>query len=453
MFTHFKTYITLLLIGLTTMAVAEQKPLITAQTSTLSNGLKIIIVPNGIAPVVSIGVVYNVGTADDPLDQVGLSHFLEHMMFKGTKQVPGALFNKLILQHGGQNNALTEFDFTLYYTTISLEYLDFILKLEADRMRNLTFTRDEVLSEMGVVLEERRMRLDNNPFGMSYELYLRALHPHHPYGVHPIGYPHHIKKYTFDSVRAHYDTWYRPNNATVIIVGKITMEIAKPIIEKYFSSIKSTPIPARIRPQNPPREGATQTITQYNKRNSLVMIRYAYDAPNFNSDLGKKHYHALKVLAHVLGGTNTTDFYYQMVERRKLAIDVSCDYHGDAIDPQEFSIEVTAPPHADIPLLKEEVKNFITSIVKNGTSEDSLNRAKNDLIAKLAYLKDGTESLLYILAEYTAKGFTIDDINAWAKHINNVTMNDVKEAATLVLGVSPAVTMEVYPEKKDAKAA
>ncbi|MES2607424.1 MAG: pitrilysin family protein [Pseudomonadota bacterium] len=446
---RFYFFIFTLLIGSIQMADADKKTLINAQTHTLENGLKIIIVPNGLAPVVTIGVIYHVGTADDPLDQVGLSHFLEHMMFKGTKEIPGSEFNKLIIRNGGHNNAYTEYDHTFYHTTISAKHLELILKCEADRMRNLTFTQEEVTSEIDVVLEERRMRLDNNPYGIASERFLRAMHPYHPYGVHPIGLPHHIKKYTFKSARDHYDSYYRPNNATLMIGGKVTLKEALPLIEKYFGGIKSAPIPARNRPQNPPREGLTEKITQYNKRNSIIQLQLSYDAPHFHSEFGRKHYYPLLVLAYLLGGNSTAEFYHDLVERKKLAIHVSCDYDGSSIDPKDFSISAAMQPSDNIETLKAEINKLLIQIQKNGVSKDDLARAKIDMIGKLAYLKDGTENFLTTIASYVAKGFVIDDLNNWCQRIETVTIDDIKAAANVIFKNSPVVTLEIYPESKE----
>lgn len=449
---RFYFFLFTVLIGSIHMANADKKTFINAQTHTLENGLKIIIVPNGLAPVVTIGVIYHVGTADDPLDQVGLSHFLEHMMFKGTKEIPGGEFNKLIIRHGGHNNAYTEYDYTFYHTTISAKHLELILKGEADRMRNLSFTQEEVISEIDVVLEERRMRLDNNPFGVASERFLRAMHPYHPYGVHPIGLPHHIKKYTFKSARDHYDAYYRPNNATLMIGGKVTLDEALPIIKKYFGNIKSATIPTRKRPQNPPREGLTETITQHNKRNSIVQLQLSYDAPHFHSEIGRKHYYALLMLEYLLGGNTTAEFYNNLVERKKLAIHISCDYDGDAIDQKDLSISAAMQPDGNIDALKAEINKQLLNIQKQGVSKDDLERAKISMLGKLEFIKDGTEALLTTIASFVARGFSLDDLNHWRKRIEAVTNDDIIAAAQLVFKSNPAVTLEIYPESKEATA-
>lgn len=446
---RFYFFIFTLFIGSIQMADANKNTLINAETHTLENGLKIIVIPNGLAPVVTIGLIYHVGTADDPIDQVGLSHFLEHMMFKGTKEVRGQEFNKLIIRNGGHNNAYTEYDHTFYHTTIAAKHLELILKCEADRMRNLTFTEEEVVSEINVVLEERLMRMDNNPFGIMYERFLRAMHPYHPYGVPPIGLPHHIKKYTFKSARDHYDAYYRPNNATLIIGGKVTLKDALPLIKKYFGNIKSAPIPARKRPQNPPRDGLTEKIVQHNKRNSVVQLQLSYDAPNFHSELGKKHYYPLLVLEYLLGANPTAEFYQKLVENKKLAIHVSSEYDGDSVDPKDFSISAALKPQDDIKKLKEEINKLLLDIQKNGVSKEDLARAQISMIGKLAFLKDGTEKFLTSIAGFIGKGFTIGDLNNWHKQIEAVTNDDIKAAAQVVFKNNPAVTLEIYPPSKE----
>jgi len=413
------------------------------QVQTLSNGLQIVVVRNDIAPIVSVGVLYKVGTADDPVDRVGISHFLEHMMFKGTKSVPTAEFKKTILTYGGSTNASTSFDYTLYETEIAKDHLELMIKLEADRMENLAFSEEEVTSERDVVLEERRMRLENHPFGQAYEVLLKALSWYHPYGVPPIGYPMHIKNYTYEAVRSHYNTWYAPNNAVLIVAGNTTLEEVLKLAERYFGSIPSKKIPDRVRVNEPPHLGITQHIEQNNPRNSLVLLDSYYHAPSHKGE-GKEHYYPLIILAQILGGNSTTEFYRVLVEEKKLAISVSASYEGDGYDPRPFNISATLSPQMDVATFKKTLSEMIQSILEKGAGEEELRKAKRDLLAQLAFIRDGNNSTLNVFTSLSC-GFSIEEIEKWGDLIQSVTLEQVHAAAKVVLSAAPLVTMDLYP--------
>ena len=412
------------------------------QTKILSNGLQVIVVPNTMAPIVSVGVLYKVGTADDPLPLIGISHFLEHMMFKGTKSIPSAQFKKTILEYGGDTNAATSFDYTIYETSIAVEHLELILKLEADRMENLAFTEQEVIAERDVVMEERRMRLDNHPFGQAYETLLRALRWYHPYGVPPIGHPYHIQNYTYQATRDHYQNWYVPNNAVLIIAGKTTLAEVLPLVERYFGHLKPRPVPTRQRVAEPPRQGITQHIEQKNPRNSLILLNWFYEAPNHQSK-DKQHYYGLIVLAQLLGGNTTTDFYKTLVEDKKLALSVSSSYEWDSYDPRPFSLSATLSPGMDVGAFKNALKEYLKQLLVKISSEE-IKKAKRDLLAQLAFMQDGNMNSLHLFGNL-AIGLSLEQIENWGESIQAVTDEQVLQAAQAVLGNDPIVTMDLYP--------
>jgi zinc protease len=414
-----------------------------AQTHTLPNGLQIIVIPNTLSPSVSVGLLYKVGTADDPSHMIGLSHFLEHMMFKGTKAVPGDQYNKIISRIGGFSNAMTNFDYTLYVAEVAAPYLEMIIQMEADRMVNLSFDEKEVEPERHVVWEERRMRLENHPFGQAYELLFRALNPYHPYGTLPIGYPQHIQAYTYEALRSHYTTWYRPNNAILIVVGHTTLEDVKQLAQKHFGPIPTRDVPTRQRVQNPPRGGITQHIEQKNPRNSAILLNWFYDAPTFKQN--KKLCFSLTVLAHILGGHQTSSFYRHFVEDTKLCLSVSANYDDSNLDSQPFSLNATLAPTMDVHAFKKELTTWIQTIKNNGIPEDEIAKAKRDLLAELAFLRDGN---MKVVETFTglATGMALEDYENYGTNINDVTAADITQAIEHVFSAPPSVTMDLYPQ-------
>ncbi|MBA4249122.1 MAG: hypothetical protein C0432_00155 [Candidatus Puniceispirillum sp.] len=422
----------------------KKEPFIHYETAELKNGLKIVVIPNGALPVVTVGMIVHVGTADDPVDQVGLSHFLEHMMFSGTKKIPDDQFNKIILKNGGHNNAFTEYDMTFYYTTIHKAHMGRILQMEADRLRNLSFTHKKVDSEKKVVLEERGMRVENHPFGSMFERYLQVTNPYHPYGIPPIGYPHHIQKYNYNSTRNHYDAWYQPNNTTLVIVGGTTMDEVKPLVEKYFKSLKKKgtfTTPQRI--ANPNRDGVTHVIRQKNPRNAMQILSWSYDVPNYSKVKDIKEYYALCLLDQMLAGHSLTPLYVDLVDESEQLLNISSHYDGDGLDPRSFSITATINPKHKLDDIKDKILDKIKTHIKN-LDEENLKLSKKVILNSISNMFDGNENLASNIALMLGHQQSLDDLNHFEKNINEVTLEEVKSVAEKYLK-DPHSVLEIMP--------
>lgn len=417
------------------------------QVMTLDNGLQVVIIENHLAPLASMALYYKVGTADDPISEMGLSHFLEHLMFKGTKTVPSGEFKKKIGSKGGIINAYTSFDITAYTCTIAVEHLPMVLEIEADRMQNLVFDRQETEAEKKVVQEERRMRIDNNPLGNVQEVLMRAQYRYHPYGIPPIGYPHHIAAYTQESAKKHYQAWYKPNNAILVISGDVKKETLLPLIQRYFGHLKKGELPSRARVQEPDATGINQFLTAQNPRVSYTNVYWSYKTPNHTS-IGKEHYYPLIVLAQLLGGNEISYLYHQLVEEKKICLDIHVNYSELSIDPRELTVSATLNPTHSFDELKQSFQQLIDNLLKNGITADELKAAKRDLLADLAYAQDGNDGAVQTFSAL-AYGFTVDDIEAWPQKIEAITLDQVNKAIQAVFKNGPSVTCVVSPEKKE----
>jgi len=411
---------------------------------TLKNGLQVYVIQNNLAPIVNVSLIYKVGTADDPRGQHGLSHFLEHMMFKGTKAVPKGDLDKLILKQGGIYNAHTNADYTCYTTDIVKDQLELILFLEADRMHNLSFTKEDVESERQVVLEERAMRLDNHPFGKGQEIYLRALFWKHPYGIPPIGYPEHINAYTYESAMEHYKSHYTPNNAILIVTGDVTLEEVQRLASKYFDSIPSRPVPKRIRLQEPSHEGTTLYIDHKAPRIKLTAIHISYFAPSYT---GKDRQHAIpgNVLAQIVAGNELSRLYKLFVEQERIASSITASYDLESIDPQSFTFSMTLNQDIDPDKATDRLVQEINALIEKGITNEELDLAKRDMLADLAFLKDGVSPSVDMFSSI-AYGIPAEDIENWDKKIATIKKEEVEAAAKFILKTSPAVVLTVYPE-------
>lgn len=440
---------TVVLMASLSSASASLTEIYKPKTATLDNGLQVVVIENHLAPIASLSIYYKVGTADDPITMMGLSHFLEHLMFKGTKNVPEGEFKKKITSKGGSINAYTSFDITAYTCTIAVEHLPMVLSLEADRMENLVFNEQATLAEQKVVMEERRMRMDNNPLGNAHEVFLRALYRYHPYGIPPIGYPQHIAAYTNEAAKAHYYTWYKPNNAILVISGDVKMESILPIIQQYFGAIKKGQIPARNRLSEPESAGIEQYLTIQNPRVSYTNVEWNYKAPNHSSK-GKEHYYPLIVLAQILGGNETSRLYQELVDRQKLCIDAGADYKMLSLDPMYFSVSATLSPTKNIETLKQATAQIIAKLLMDGVTEDELKAAKRDLLAGVAFARDGNEGAVKAFSGLSY-GFSVEDIESWPQKIETVTKEQVDQAAQAVLKKGSFVTTVVSPDHGEVK--
>ena len=210
------------------------------ETFTLDNGMQVVVVTNRRAPV-SHHVWYKVGSADSPLGKSGLPHFLEHLMFKGTKNLAPGEFSRIVARNGGNENAFTGPDYTGYFQTIAKDRLELVMQMEADRMANLALVEDEVLHERSVVLEERSQRVDNDPGARLSEQLNATQYYHHPYRIPVIGWRHEMASYTREDALDFYRKWYAPNNAVLIVAGDIDAEELRPLAEKYYGAIPARP--------------------------------------------------------------------------------------------------------------------------------------------------------------------------------------------------------------------
>lgn len=432
-----------LMLALSTPAVSE---IFKPKTAKLDNGMEIVLIENHLAPVISVALTYKVGTADDPVDMIGLSHFLEHLMFKGTHKVPAGAFKEKIISKGGLINAYTTQDVTVYTCDIAVEHLDMVLEIEADRMTNLIFDEKETKAEQKVVMEERRMRLDNNPLGAAYETILRSLFKYHPYGIPTIGYPQHIEAYTNEAAKNHYYKWYTPNNAVLIISGDVTLDKLLPIVQKHFNAIKARPLPQRKRVKDPVDKGVTQEIRIQSPRISFVNFDWYYRAPNHNSSKNE-HYYPLIVLSQILGGNANSRLYKELVDKSGIALEASAHYEDESIDPKHFEITATLHPDHQPEELKAAVEKQVKLLLDKGITEEELKIAQRDLLAGLAFARDGNSGALNAFKRL-AFGFTVAEIERYPELIRAVTVEQVNAAAKAILGGGASVYSEVHPEKR-----
>ncbi|USO02202.1 MAG: insulinase family protein [Alphaproteobacteria bacterium] len=411
----------------------------------LKNGLKIVLIKK-LSKATTIKVLYKIGTADDPEGFTGLSHFLEHMMFRGTKKHPGNAFNEKMTQIGGYINAFTSFDMTCYIAKVPSNYLEEILEMEADRMENLQFKQEDFDAELKAVEEEYGMRVGNRPTGPVEEVIFRNMYLYHPYGVLPIGYPHHIKAYTRENTFAWYKKWYHVNNATIIIAGDIDFEDTLKVIEKYFGKLKAVTLPERKRAKEPNAQGITRYIKQENERFASSSVEFMYEAP-------KKDY-AYSFAQYMLGGGTLSLFYNHFVRKLDKGIQyVYTSYHFSLDDPGILTIGFDISPDKvlqDVVMDDYETykKELLSGYLDSEEFKARFENAKKRRIGNLIHKTDGTMNAAenFISLGY---GLTFDEINKQGEILEKITLEDVKKAMQDILTQKPKVVFIGVPKSED----
>lgn len=393
----------------------------------LANGMEVVVIPDHRTPVVTHMVWYRNGSADDPLGQSGIAHFLEHLMFKGTDKHPQGAFSDLVTELGGEENAFTSMDYTAYYQRVAREHLGTMMEMEADRMKGLVLTDDVVLPERDVVMEERRMRTDTDPGAQLSETIAATLYAHHPYGTPIIGWMHEIEQLGRKEALAYYDRFYTPENAILVVAGDVTAEEVMELAELSYGRIPAAgEAPTRKRPQEPPLRGARKVTLADPKVEQPSLQRSFLVPSSTNAEPGESE--AIDLMLHILAEGQTSVLHRKLVIEQKIAVGVGGWYHSTALDQSRML--VYAVPNEGVPLddLEKAMDEAIAEFIKTGVTDKELARAKTRLIADVLYAHDSQTALARIYGSALATGSTIDKVTRWPEVVDQVTAEEVMKA-------------------------
>jgi zinc protease len=406
---------------------------------TLANGLEVVVVPDRRAPVVTHMVWYKVGAADETPGKSGLAHFLEHLLFKGTKTNPIGKFSQTVAFVGGQENAFTAQDYTGYFQRVSRENLKTLMEFESDRMTNLVLTDEVVAPELKVVLEEQNQRVANNPRARLTEQIDAALFLNHPYGKPVIGWRHEIEKLNREDALAFYRRFYTPNNAILVVAGDVSTEQIKTLAEATYGKVpKVAEIAPRQRPQEPVQV-APRRVTLADAQVQQPSLSRSYLVPS-SATAKKGEAEALEVLSFILGHGNTSRLYRNLVVEREFAVSAGGWYSGTALDSTQFGIYGSPKPGVDLPKLEEAIDAVIDEVVAKGVTADEVERAKNRLIADAIYAQDSQATMARWYGAALTTGSSVEAVLNWPDRIRAVTADAVNAAAKTWLDKRRSVT-------------
>ena len=415
-----------------------------AESFSLPNGLQVVVIPNHRAPAVTQMVWYKTGAADDPRGKSGIAHFLEHLMFKGTKAHPPGEFSALIAQTGGRDNAFTTEDFTVFHETVPKQQLEIVIRLEADRMTGLQISDAVLLPEREVILEERRMRIDNDPAALFREQLLANLFLNDSYRIPTIGWEHEMRTLGTEDALTAYRKWYAPNNAILIIAGDVETDHVRKLASEIYGALEARPIPPRLRLEEPPHRAAIRLLMK-NPRVAQPSWRRYYTAPSYRAG-ATEHAYALQVLAEILGGGPESRLYRDLVLKQGIALSASADYAASAIGLSTFTLYATPKPGVAMPDLEAGIDAELRQVLENGIEPQEVKRAEQRMQAAAIYANDSLSGPANIIGTALAIGQMLDDVSAWPNRIGAVTPEQVQAAARAVLIERNSATGILLPE-------
>jgi zinc protease len=434
-----------ILVAMATAPVPDARAdMFEAQQFTLENGLEVVVLANHRAPIVTQMVWYKVGAKDESRGKTGIAHFLEHLMFRGTRETPPGAFSRIVAENGGRDNAFTTHDYTAYFQNVAADRLELVMKLEAERMSDLALTDAVVLPERNVIIEERHMRIDNNPAALLDEQLSAALYLNQRYHDPVIGWESEMRGLTTADATAFYKAWYAPNNAVLVVAGDVTPDQVHALAEKYYGPIKRRPLPPRVTLDEPPKVAATR-LTMKSSRVAETRWNRAYLAPSYQDGDTKLAY-PLQVLADVLGGGAASRLYKSLVVDHGLAVTAGAYYDPDQRGRTSFGVYGTPKKGVALADFEAAVEAIVKDVVEHGVDADAVERAKKRMQTAAIFARDGLSGPARIVGAALADGRTLRDVQEWPDRIGAVTLDQVNEAARAVLRDDVAVTSVLLPK-------
>jgi len=428
-------------------AASPEKSAKKAIEFTLENGLDVVVIPDHRAPIVTQMVWYKAGAADEPPGVSGIAHFLEHLMFKGTENIPAGQFSKIIARKGGDDNAFTNQDVTAYFQRVAKDRLASVMEMEADRMANLRLSETDVNTERDVILEERRSRVDNDPASLLQEQMMAALYRNHPYGIPVIGWEHEMKQLDREDALSFYDRFYAPENAILIVAGDVEPDDVLALAEETFGKIpRHGEAIERTRPTEPEHDGSV-TVTLEDPRAGRTTVQRYYIAPSYASAKPGEA-EALDLLARVMAHGTTGRVYKHLVMKEKAAASAGGWYSDSGLDSGRIGFYAIAGEKNTPEQMEAAVDAVIADIRENGVTQDELNRARAGLLAEYVYSSDSISRVARQYGWRLAAGLSIEDVEDWPNRIKAVTVDDVRKVAQDYLVDEKSVTGILKPAPK-----
>ncbi|MEK7708341.1 MAG: pitrilysin family protein [Pseudomonadota bacterium] len=418
----------------------------------LDNGLKLIVKQDHRSPVVVTQIWYKAGSIDELNGVTGVAHVLEHMMFKGTEKVPNGEFSKKIAAAGGRENAFTSYDYTAYYQQLHKRSLPMAMELESDRMRNLILTEEEFSKEIKVVMEERRLRTDDQARSLLYEKMMAMAYQAHPYKNPIIGWMNDLENMRVEDAQEWYDRWYAPNNAILVVVGDVDAEEVFKLAQKNYGTIQKhslLPINAR-KPQTEPPQVGTKRIT-VKAPAELPYLIMGYHAPGIKNVATDWEPYALEILEGVLDGNASARLNKSLVRENQIANSANAGYGAMARGPSIFFLSAVPRAGKTVVELEQALRGEIEKIIKEGVTEEELARVKAQVVASHVYQLDSIYSQAMQLGRLESMGLSFRDVDTILEKLKAVTAEQIRDVTKKYFNDDSLTVAVLDPQPLDKK--
>ncbi len=410
----------------------------------LRNGLKLLVKEDHRAPVVVAQIWYKVGSSYEHNGTTGVSHVLEHMMFKGTeKHAPGE-FSKIIAANGGRENAFTAKDYTAYFQQLEVSRLPISFEMEADRMRNLTLPLDEFKKEVEVVMEERRMRTDDNPRSKTYEQFYATAFNSNPYGQPIIGWMNDLKNLKVKDLEVWYEKWYAPNNATLVVAGDVDPKKVLKLAERYYGGLKRSHNIESLKPRLEPEQAGPRYV-KVKAPARLPYVLMGYKVPVIKTAEQEWEPYALEVLAGVLSSGASARFSKKLVREKQIVAQADVSYNLYARQSELFVIDATPAAGKTVELVQQAINEELELIKTQPVSQQELDRIKAQVVASKVYEKDSLFYLAMQMGTLETVGIGWQRLEEYPDKVRSVTAEQIMQVAKKYLIENSLTVAELVP--------
>lgn len=398
-----------------------------AQERKLANGIRVIVKEDHRAPTVVHMLWYVAGSMDEGSGESGVAHVLEHLMFKATRTLKSGEFSRRIAAAGGRENAFTSRDYTAYFQQVPKAALPLMLRLEADRMTNLLVTEAEFSREIKVVMEERRLRTEDQPHALVAEALNAAAYFAHPYRRPVVGWMNDLENMSYVDARNWYARWYAPGNAIVVVVGDVRADDVFALAQKYYGRIKARPLPGRKPQLEPEQRGARRIVVKAPAE--LPYLRMGWKCPVLR-DLDRDWQPpALEVLAGVLDGNDSARLNQSLVRNSRIASSVGAGYDATARGPGMCVLEGTPSQGRSIAELETGLRAELARVVEGGVTAEELERVKAQVVASQVFKRDSIFGQAMEIGQFETAGLSHRDIDRALERVKAVTAEQVRAVA------------------------
>ena len=416
---------------------------------TLDNGMRVIVQEDHRAPVMVSQVWYRAGSIDEFNGTTGVAHVLEHMMFKGTKDVPPGEFSKRIAAAGGRENAFTSRDHTAYFQQMQKDRLELSMQLEADRMANLIISDALFAKEIQVVMEERRLRTDDQAQAVVYERLMATAYQAHPYRRPIIGWMDDLQHMSGQDARDWYTRWYAPNNATLVVAGDVKTDDVIALAKRYFGALPARTLPERKPQLEPVQVGSKRIVVKAPAQVPYLLM--AWHVPTLKNWQQDTTPYALQILAGVLSGNDSARLQKTLVKTQQIAVNASAGYDAVSRGPGLFMIDATPASGKSVADLEKAIRAELERVKREGISEAELARVKAQVIAADVYQRDSLFYQAMQLGEYVTAGLPPEALARRVDKLRAVTAKEVQAAAQQGLQDDQLSVAELDPQVLQVK--